>query len=268
MTRRRYELAIQTTLPAAYRSDRSFIQELETLQELGFDGVELNIVEPEKVKPDDLKDFLSQFGLRMSMFASGASAKAQGLSLCSTTERERTKAVTRTREFLQFAGEFGAGVIAGFLKGQAGENSPQHRRQLAASIAELAPDAARAQAPLLIEAINRFESPLGHSLDDTYELLAEHTNGYLWILPDTWHMNIEESNIDAALMKHRDHFGSIHFSDNNRYLPGLGGLDFKRIAGVLDALEYAGWIGLEGKFETDLQTDVRRSMRYLAPVLE
>jgi sugar phosphate isomerase/epimerase len=71
------------------------------------------------------------------------------------------------------------------------------------SIAELAPTAARLKTPFQIEAINRFESPLGRSLDEAWDLVGEAANEYTWILPDTWHMNIEESNMEAAMVRHR-----------------------------------------------------------------
>lgn len=268
MPNRRYYLAVQTSLPEDYRDNTSFIEDLRTLQELGFDGVELNIPTPSEVSPDDLKSFLAEFGLTLSMFASGASAKAYGLSLASTDEARRRESVARSREFLAFAAEFGAGVIAGFLKGPLDENTPAHREQLKASISELAPEADRLHAPLLIEAVNRFESPLGHSLDDTYDLIRASETPYVWILPDTWHMNIEESNMEAAVVAHRNHFGSIHFSDNNRYLPGFGCIDFKKIVGLLDAFGYTGKIALEAKYKDGFAPDVRRSMKFLAPILE
>lgn len=268
MPNRRYYLAIQTTLPTEYRRDTAFIEDLKTLQELGFDGVELNIPDIDGASPADIKSFLGEFGLTLSMFASGASAKREQLSLASTDEAQRKKSVQRARDFLAFAAEFGAGVIAGFLKGAPEHNAPSHREKLKESIAELAPEAQKLGAPLLIEAINRFESPIGHGLDDTFELIAQSRNPYVSILPDTWHMNIEETSIEAALVRHRDHFVSLHLSDSNRYLPGFGALDFKKIVAVLDALEYDGKLALEAKYRKSFTEDVRRSMRFLAPVLE
>lgn len=267
MPHRRYYLAIQTALPADYLRNESFQRDLGVLQELRFDGIELNIADIDPVDPDQLKAFLSNYGLTLSMFASGGAAKAQGLSLAATDEAERARSVRKARSFLAFAAHFGAGVVAGFLKAPLAHNTPAHRAQLKQSIVELAPEALRLKAPLLIEAINRFESPLGHSLDDTYELIAATVNPYLWILPDTWHMNIEESCMAGAMAKHFAHYGSFHLSDNNRFLPGFGALDFKQIVGVLDALGYTGKLALEANIKHSFAEDVRISMRYLDPIL-
>ena len=71
----RYFLAIQTRLPEDYLADAEFRRNLETLRRLGFDGVELNIPDPDTVEPRRLKAYLAEFGLVLSMFASGLTAK-------------------------------------------------------------------------------------------------------------------------------------------------------------------------------------------------
>jgi sugar phosphate isomerase/epimerase len=268
MGRYRYFLAIQTLLPANYRDDADFIANMETLKNWGFDGIELNIREPEAVRPDDLKQFLGDFGLTLSVFATGFTAKTEGLSLASTDGERRRRSVRRARDFLAFAAGFGAGAVAGFLKGALGESGPEHLAALKASVAELAPEALRLKTPFIVEAINRFESPLGNSLDETWDIIKDAKNPYVYMLPDTWHMNIEESSMEAAMVRHRDRFTGFHLSDNNRFLPGFGALDFKKIISVLDALGYTGRLALEANLKVSFTHDVTKCMTYLAPLLE
>lgn len=268
MANYRYFLSIQTLLPDNYRNNRDFIDNMKTLQEEGFDGVELNIRDPFSIDPADLKSFLGDFGLQLAMFASGATAKGMGLSLASTDDKQRSESVRQSIAFLEFASRFGAGVIAGFLKGPLEHRSPENREKLRQSVSELAPHALRLKTPLLLEAINRFESPLGNSLDDTFDLIGKAANPYTWILPDTWHMNIEETSMAGAMMKHREHFGSFHLSENNRFFPGYGALDFKQIIEVLDACGYTGKLAIEGNIKKSFREDVQHSMRFLKPLLE
>ncbi len=267
MGRYRYYLALQTLLPDGYRQDKEFIERMKVLQSFGFDGVELNIRNPDAIDPEDLKTFLRGFDLELSMFATGFTAKTEGLSLASTDENKRTRSVRRAKEFLSFAKQFGAGIIAGFLKGAAGETSEAHREALKRSIAEVSEEATKLKTPFLVEAINRFESPLGNSLEDTWALVEGASKGYTYILPDTWHMNIEESNMEAAIIAHREHFISFHLSENNRFFPGYGALDFKHIIGVLDACKYKGKLAIEGNLKKGFAEDVRVAMEILAPVL-
>ncbi|MFB3820226.1 MAG: TIM barrel protein [Candidatus Methylomirabilales bacterium] len=267
MSRYRYFLAIQTRLPDDYRDDAEFRGNLETLRRLGFDGVELNIRDPERVDPAGLTAYLAEFGLVLSMFASGLTAKTHRLSLASPDEARRKESVARTAGFLEFARHFGAGVIAGFLKGAPQENDAGARDRLAASLQELAPLADRLQTPLLVEAVNRYESPVGHSLADTWGIARRAGSRFVQILPDTFHMNIEEVNMRQALADHRTRFTSLHLSDNTRHFPGLGAMDFAAIIRTLDELGYQGKLAIEGNVRTSFARDVEIAMQRLAPLL-
>lgn len=267
MGRYRYFLAIQTRLPEDYLKDAEFRRNLETLQRLGFDGVELNIKDPESMEPARLKAYLGEFGLVLSMFASGLTAKTYQLSLATADEARRREAIRRTAGFLEFAHEFGAGMIAGLLKGAPQENDPAARERLAASVLELSPVADRLKTPLLIEAVNRYESPVGHSLADTWDIARRAGSPFVQILPDTFHMNIEEVNMEQALTEHRACFSSLHLSDNTRHFPGFGALDFAKIIAILDKLDYQGKLAIEGNVRKDFAADVKVAMQHLGPVL-
>lgn len=267
MGRYRYFLAIQTRLPEDYLHDREFRGSLETLQRLGFDGVELNIRDPEMVEPARLQAYLGDFGLVLSMFASGLTAKSHQLSLASPDEARRKDSVARTAGFLEFAREFGAGVIAGYLKGAPQENDAGARGRLAASLQELAPLADRLQTPLLVEAVNRYESPVGHSLADTWDIARRAGSRFVQILPDTFHMNIEEADMRQAIAAHRTCFTSFHLSDNTRHFPGFGAMDFAAIIRTLDELGYQGKLAIEGNVRTSFTSDVEVAMQRLAPLL-
>ncbi len=267
MGRYRYFLAIQTRLPEDYLKDAGFRRNLETLQRLGFDGVELNIQDPENVDPAHLKSYLAEFGLVLSMFASGLTAKTYQLSLATADEARRKEAIRRTARFLEFAREFGAGVIAGYLKGAPQETGPAAREQLTAAVLELAPLADRLKTPLLIEAVNRYESPVGHSLADTWNIARRAGSPFVQILPDTFHMNIEEVNMEQALLTHLACFSSLHLSDNTRHYPGFGALDFARIIAILDRLGYEGKLAIEGNVRTSFAADAEVAMQHLGPLL-
>jgi sugar phosphate isomerase/epimerase len=267
MGRYRYFLAIQTRLSEDYLTDSEFRRNLETLQRFGFDGVELNIRDPETVDPVRLKALLAEFGLVLSMFASGLTAKTHQLSLATENEARRKQSVDRTIRFLEFAHEFGAGVIAGYLKGTPQDNGSGARERLAASVVELAAVADRLKTPLLIEAVNRYESPVGHSLADTWDIARRANSPFVWILPDTFHMNIEEANMRQAVSEHRACFGSFHLSDNTRHFPGFGAIDFGSVVATLDEIGYRGKLAIEGNVRTSFAADVEVAMRCLEPLL-
>ena len=267
MGRYRYFLAIQTRLPDDYLADAEFRRNLEALQRFGFDGIELNIRDPETIDPARLKATLAECGLVLSMFASGLTAKTYQLSLATGDDTRRRKSVARTARFLEFAHEFGAGVIAGYLKGAPQDNGPGARDRLAASVVELAEVADRLKTPLLIEAVNRYESPVGHSLADTWDIARRAGSSLVQILPDTFHMNIEEADMKQAVSEHRACFASFHLSDNTRHFPGFGAIDFAAVIGMLDEVGYQGKLAIEGNVRTSFTADVEVAMRRLGPLL-
>lgn len=262
-----FPLGIQLVLPDKYRADRAFADLLTSLQELGFTGVELNIREPEKTDPDALGVFLGTYGLRMTMFATGLTARARGLSLSSEDEALRCRSVEECRGFIDFAARMKAGVIIGFLKGKPGRNKEAATGRMARSLQELGGRARKRDVPILIEATNHKESAVVNRLEEAAGMIDALGNGCFRILPDTYHMIIEEDGLDVALNRYKGRYPVIHLSGENRFLPGLGFLDFKKVIGFLKDIGYQGTVSLEGNILDDLRSDIKRSMEYLAPIL-
>jgi D-psicose/D-tagatose/L-ribulose 3-epimerase len=261
-----FPLSIQITLPVKFRG-QGFQRWLELLQQFGFSGVELNIVQPEQVDPLDLRAFLADHGLRMTMFASGATAKAEDLSLSHHDDQIRSASIQRCQELVDFSSELGAGIIVGFLKGGISPNRVRARELFINSLGRLEPHVRAREVPFLIEATNRYESSVANSLHDAAGIIHGFQNPYLRILPDTFHMNIEERSTFGALIRFRDLYDSLHISDNNRLFPGLGGIDFLGLLRFLRHAGYTGGIAIEGNLRDGFEEDLRACMSLLRPML-
>jgi sugar phosphate isomerase/epimerase len=265
--RYRYPLGVQLTLPAKYSENREFLGILELLQRHGVSELELNMKEPGSVDPEMLKTFLSGFGLTMICFASGLTAKTERLSLSQPDDEERRRAVRRTLELLEYSACFPAGLIIGFLKGPADHDRSIAARQLAVSLKEIAHKAEMQSVAVLLEATNRYESATANTLAEATALVAPFQSEWMQILPDTFHMNIEERDMFGALREHASNYRSVHFSDNNRLLPGLGAIDFGKVISHLDYIGYQGRLALEGNVREDLVADLDASLTYLGKLL-
>ena len=264
----RFPLAIQTALPENYRDNAEFRQHMRTLQEFGFTGVELNMAHPDRFERDDVVRFLQEFDLKLTMFASGLTAKTYGLSLSSDDRDIRERAVNKCREIIDFMAGTGAGIILGFFKGSPVADIQEARSRFRESIGQLVPHAQEKKVRLIVEATNRYESSVANSLEDTVGLIRDFRNPYLRILPDTFHMNIEEADTFTAFTKYADYYDSVHISDNNRYFPGFGAIRFQEIIEHLKAQGYTGGLAIEGNIQNNFVDDVTRSMAYLAPLLQ
>ncbi|MBH54756.1 MAG: hypothetical protein CMI18_10460 [Opitutaceae bacterium] len=263
-----FPLEYQTVLPPDYRSDQETLQNFGLLQELSFSGVELNIIEPDSIDIEDLKDFLSGFGMVLRQFASGLTAKAFNISLSSLNDDHRKASVNQCRSYIDFAAAFDAGVILGFAKGGVSSDPDAARTAYMESLKELVGHAEQSSTPLLTEATNRYETSVANTLDDTFDLVKDFDSKCARILPDTFHMNIEEKDTLGILNSYADRYQLFHFSDNNRFLPGHGAIDFQPIVEFLKEDQYQGWIGLEGNIQKNVRDDLRTSINYLRPFLE
>ena len=64
-------------------------------------------------------------------------------------------------------------------------------------------------------------------------LIADAGARGLGLLADTYHMNIEEDDLCAALASVAPVLGAVHLSDSNRAQPGTGHVPFERV--IVDA---------------------------------
>lgn len=260
-----FPLNVQTVLPSNYRENYSFQSELEVLRQLGFEGVELNIAAPENENITAIRRFLERFDLRLTMFATGLTAKTRNLSLSSPDEQLREKSIQQCNAMIDFVTGEDTGIIIGFLKGGPGTDTQGAHSRFSDSLKRIAPYAAAKRVRVLIEATNRYESAVANNLSDAVDLIKPWQTEFLQVLPDTFHMNIEEAQgAAAALTTWAGHYQSVHLSDNNRFFPGLGVIDFEKILSTLNRIGYTGTIAIEGNIHKNFIEDIQVSAAYLA----
>ena len=259
MGRYAFPLCIQLTLPEDM-NDVSFRSTLEQLERLGFYGVELNVTDFNATDPVRLKALLGEHGLTMTMLASGAYAKRRDLSLSAPDEATRRRSVAALCDVLMpFARAMDCGIICGFIKGGADGKEAQ----LAKTIDEIS-GGEDAHVPVYLEATNHYESAVVNWLEEGARLIRPPFR----LLPDTYHMNIEESDISAGLAAHKGLYDNLHISDSNRCFPGFGHIDFPGLFRLLKALDYGGTMAIEGRCRRSLAEDIELSCAYLRAISE
>lgn len=93
-----------------------------------------------------------------------------------------------------------------------------------------------------VEAVNRFETCIINTAKEALDYVAEIDSPNIGVLLDTYHMNIEETNIGDAIRLVGDKLTSFHTGENNRTAPGRGHLDWDEIFGALSDINYKGRI--------------------------
>jgi sugar phosphate isomerase/epimerase len=106
-------------------------------------------------------------------------------------------------------------------------------------------------ARVLLEPLNRYESRFLNRVVDNIEIVdrVDHPNAGL--LPDIFHMSIEESDLPAAIRLADHRIAHVHLGDSNRLLPGHGHLAWTDIFSALHEVGYGGYVNLECSTEGD-----------------
>ena len=238
--------------------EKLFVERLQILAKHRFMGIEYQVADFEKEPVERVKAIAADCNLKVTRIATGAFAGKEKLSLSDSGDTGK-KTVARMKDLIDYAAGFDAGLILGFIKGPAGLCRETAKHQFIENLSAAAGYAAQKKIPLVIEATNHYETSVAFTLAETAELVhaiaGKESAAAMQILPDTYHMNIEETDIAAELCKYAKYFEAVHFSDNNRYLPGYGAINFKKIMAALIAANFSGYIGLEGNFR-DLAQDI------------
>ena len=173
----------------------------EAAARIGFDGLELFPSTAATVPVAELRAALEGNGLALAAVGTGAGGVVHGLSLAHPDPGQRRRAIDFVRAVVELAASFGAPAIVGSMQGRsaAGEPREEALARLADSLAQLQQHAAAAGGRVLLEPLNRYETDLCNTLHQGGELLARVGGERLALLADLFHMNIEETDIAAAL---------------------------------------------------------------------
>jgi len=98
---------------------------------------------------------------------------------------------------------------------------------------------------LLLEPLNRYSTPYCTTAKDAIDIARQINQDNFGLLLDSFHMNIEEDSMEAAIMESRDLLRHIHLADNNRKMPGDAHINFESIIRSLNAIEYDKYISFE-----------------------
>ncbi|WP_232290428.1 sugar phosphate isomerase/epimerase family protein [Micromonospora sp. ATCC 39149] len=119
------------------------------------------------------------------------------------------------------------------------------RQVLLAALATLGEHARAEGVTLFLEPLNRYEDHMVNRLDEAVALCAAVGLPSVRVAADTFHMNIEEDDVHAALRAAAPYLGHVQVSDTNRHQPGAGHLDWAALVRTLRDLGYPGWLALE-----------------------
>ena len=221
---------------------RGLENSIKKAAELGYQGIELALSRSSDVNPLKLAKCLSDNRIEVSAISTGLVYAKEGLSLLETPEA----ATSLFKELIDIASDFGKKVNIGRSRGFKKELSIDEAAMKLKKILEpLVLYASSKGVSLMLEPVNRYEIDWISSVPEGAYVLEQMGLNDVGLMPDVFHMNIEDRSIPESLVEYKQHILYVHVADSNRHAPGWGHLDFQSIFAALKKAGFDGWVGVE-----------------------
>ncbi|HUQ71856.1 MAG TPA: sugar phosphate isomerase/epimerase family protein [Planctomycetaceae bacterium] len=219
---------------------------LENLKKWGFDGVELPVFEMEAAKFQKVGKKLDSLGLART-----------AVTVCTDTENPispdakiRDAGLARLKKAIDMCAASGCthlcGPIHSALGSFTGAGPTADEWNWGKDTLAKAADYAKSQkVTLVVEYLNRFECYFLTNAADAARFCREVNHTHLKMMYDTFHANIEEKNLAAAMQSCWDQVVHVHISENDRSTPGEGHVDWETTFQLLKQLRYDGFLMVE-----------------------
>lgn len=242
---------------------------LARIAALGYDGVELAIRDPELIDLDLLEGIIQTQHLSVPAIGTGQAWGEEGLSFTDPDPEIRRAAIERIKSHIPYAARFQAIIIIGLIRGivKPGVNPVQAMDWLVNALKECSSAAMPHGIRLALEPINRYETTLINTASDGMKLIEDVGASNFGLLLDTFHMNIEEPDIEGSMLTCGQHIYHFHVADSNRWYPGAGHLNFKAILNTLAKTGYSGWVSGEFLPKPDAETAAEMNISLLKQLM-
>jgi len=261
-----------TVIPAVALLSGSFADRLEKAQRLGYDAVELMVARPAELDARELKALLLMYDLEAAAIASGPIFMQDQITLLGSSPDSAIQAAERLKGLIDLAAALEAPVVTiGSFRGRlAWAGGPSAVSSLRDHLLSAADHASRLGVRLALEPLNRYETDLIRNTVEGLQFLAETPHPSLGLLLDSFHMNIEEDDIPAALQRvyAAGKLFHIHIGDSNRLPPGRGHFNFAGLVRTLEALGYNGYLSAELFPIPDPDTAARLTVEHMRQWVE
>jgi D-psicose/D-tagatose/L-ribulose 3-epimerase len=215
----------------------------------GFDHIELPIEQPGDLDPDATARLLDATGLRASVVL----VMGEGRELVATDPATVRRTQDYLRQVVDVAATVGSPTIAGPAYTSVGRTWRMDEAERAARYAELrdalgpvVEHAVDAGVVVAVEPLNRYETSLCNTVDQTLAALDGLPVEGVGVALDVYHQNIEERDVPAAIRRAAGRVAHVQVCGNDRGAPGDDDhLAWPAILAALDDARYDGPLIIE-----------------------
>lgn len=212
---------------------------------LGFDIIELEsrmILEQNDDQLRQIRQYAADKGIGLTL----GSGPVRELNLCSKDPMIRKAAISFRIHLIENAAKAGIKIIGGGLHAywpvdfREPVDKPGDWGRSVEGMRIVAETAAEYNVCLCVEVMNRFENHILNTAAEGVSFCRDVGSSHVRLLLDTFHMNIEEDSLPAAIRQAGPLLAHLHTGEGNRKVPGKGHLPWREICEALVDISYTG----------------------------
>jgi D-psicose/D-tagatose/L-ribulose 3-epimerase len=237
----------------------SFVELVPKVVAMGFDSIEVPIDGLDDLNYRQAARVIAEHGLGCNVCV----AIGPDRDLIHPDKAVRDNGVAYVRHCIDAVRTLGGTVVGGPLYSAVGrlwQQTDDARAQdldlLVEQLVSLSSYATEKGAVLCVEPLNRFETSFINLTSQVVDLVDRVDSPACKILLDTFHMNIEEKSLGAAIRLAGSRLGHLHACENDRGAPGTGNVNWDEVAQALRDIDYDGALVIES-FTNQIETIAR-----------
>ncbi len=215
---------------------------------MGFDAVEIAVEDPALIDAAAVKKGLQQYGLQAVVCAAFGPTR----DLTHDDPAVHENCFNYIRSCFELCNAWDTGFVAGPMYSAVGKARmvPAEQRKIEWELAvtnlqKVCAMAAEHSLDIALEPLNRFESDLVNTAEDVIRLVNDINHPSAKIILDGFHMNIEEPDVEKAIISAGDKLIHFQVSENYRGTPGTGQTRWDAYKRGLEAINYQGVVSIE-----------------------
>ena len=223
------------------------------ISKMGFDVVEIAVEDPSLIDVKKVRSALDDHGLKATICGAFGSSR----DLTNESANVQQNGLSYIEACLDICAELGVDFFGGPMYSAVGKARmlrPSERKaewDLAVKNLQLVCEMAAARnLKIALEPLNRFESDLVNTTDDVLRMLNDINHPAACMMLDSFHMSIEERDVESAIVSAGDKLIHLQVSENYRGAPGSGQTPWQAYKKGLEKIGYDGIVTIES-FTTD-----------------
>lgn len=223
------------------------------IAQLGFDVVEIAVEDPALIDVKKVKTALTDYGLETVICGAFGNSR----DLTNESIQVQQNGLDYIESCLDMCAELGVSFFAGPMYSAVGKArmlKPDQRKaewDLAVNNLQKVCEMAGSRGlNIALEPLNRFESDLVNTAADVMRMVKDINHPSANVILDSFHMSIEERDVEQAIKLVGDNLIHVQVSENYRGAPGSGQTPWDAYKKGLEAINYKGIVSIES-FTTD-----------------